>query len=600
MMPPSAAIAGLLLVVALGSAIVIRLRLRRPYLIINPSYIEVLEVTGLTTSQALLAMPAVIVSGHPDRNVAQVNLGDGDSILRAFLKREHSVRLKERLFNALAGFGFVSKSHREALALDRIKRAGIRCADWIAFGQALDGSAFLLVEAIDIRGDLRGFLENGLTCPRGRRAFACELGKKLAGIHNSGFDQPDLYAKHVLVDERAGGLCFLDWQRSRQFRLVGWPKRYRDLAALHATLPAEAATIRERIACLSAYLQATRTCGHQEASNRATAAVPNLALAAHKINRRAEGLMNRRHIRQSRHISSASTSQNVIWLNGEALCVTPAYLEQSQGHVPDFLAIPQTSAPSLNSLERNQITLAEDRRANLVRRRAFRPVSLTVCRLIGKKWSAPEVRQAGLIFRLQRHGIDTPRLLAFGQRLRFPWRVESFLLTETIQNATSVGQSLANRSPGEGGNLFTIHKRILIRSAGTVLRRIHAAGCRFRGMIEDGLDLITVSRSEKSVALGRVDNLVVQRGNGLTQLLRDLIGLRRSLAPIMTSRTDAVRLVRAYLELARLDEDGKRLCRQLLAEPLRHLHGPFARPAPDDILATSALRTPRVGWRLSS
>jgi hypothetical protein len=600
MMPPSAAIAGLLLAVVLGSGIVIRLRLRRPYFIINPSYLELFEDTGLTTSRALLAMPAVIVSGHPDRNVAQVHLGYGDNILRAFLKREHSVRLKERLFNALAGFGFVSKSHREALALDRIKRAGIRCGDWIAFGQATDGSAFLLVEAIDNRGDLRGFLEKGLTCPRGRRGFACELGMRLAGIHNAGFDQPDFYAKHVLIDERAGGLCFLDWQRSRQFRLVSWPKRYRDLAALHATLPAEATTVRERIACLRAYLRATRTWEHQVASNRATATVPDLVFAAQEINRRAERLMNRRHIRQSRHISSASSSQNVIWLNGEALCVTPAYLEQSQGRVPDFLAIPQTSAASLENLERNQITLAEDRLANLVRRRAFRPLSLTVCRLLGKKWSAPEVRQAGLIFRLQRHGIDTPRLLAFGQRHRFPWRVESFLLTETIQNATSLNQSLANRSSSEGGDRFAIHQRLLIRSAGTVLRRVHAAGCRFRGTIKDGLDLVTVSQSEMSVALGRIDNLVVQRGNGLTHLSRDLIGLRRSLAPIMTSRTDAVRLVRAYLDLARLDEHGKRLCRQLLAEPLSQLHRPFARPAPDDILATSALRTPRVGWRPSS
>jgi hypothetical protein len=163
-----------------------------------------------------------------------------------------------------------------------------------------------------------------------------------------------------------------------------------------------------------------------------------------------------------------------------------------------------------------------------------------------------------------------------------------------------LSESIANRSSSEGGNRIAILQRLLIRSAGTVLRRIHAAGCQFRGTIEDGLDLIAVSRSEKPVALGRVDNLVVQRGNGLTQLLRDLIGLRRSLAPIMTSRTDAVRLVLAYLDLARLDEEGKRLCRQLLAEPLSQLHRPFARPAPDDILATSALRTPRVGWRPSS
>jgi hypothetical protein len=42
----------------------------------------------------------------------------------------------------------------------------------------------------------------------------------------------------------------------------------------------------------------------------------------------------------------------------------------------------------------------------------------------------PEVREAGVLFRRQRLGQPTPRLLAFGQRRRSGGRTESFLLTE--------------------------------------------------------------------------------------------------------------------------------------------------------------------------
>jgi hypothetical protein len=40
------------------------------------------------------------------------------------------------------------------------------------------------------------------------------------------------------------------------------------------------------------------------------------------------------------------------------------------------------------------------------------------------------MRQAGVFFRRQKHGLPAPRVLAFGQRRPLPWRVDSFLLTE--------------------------------------------------------------------------------------------------------------------------------------------------------------------------
>src|SRR5262245_44247327 len=104
----------------------------RAYLRINPKYRLLLGQHGLTTPRAILAWPAVIVSGHPDRNVARITLGaDGVTL---YLKREHHVSWKQRLANWWAGYGLVSLCHREAATLNALQRLGLGCPDWIAVG----------------------------------------------------------------------------------------------------------------------------------------------------------------------------------------------------------------------------------------------------------------------------------------------------------------------------------------------------------------------------------------------------------------------------------------------------------------------------------
>src|SRR5437879_4421255 len=115
------------------------------FLNVNPCYQRFLEQLGLATPAHFPDLPSVIVCGHPNRNVARVTLGRGPDALPAFLKREHRVPWKERLFNALTGFGFVSKSRREALVLHTLQQAGIRCPDWIAVGEDGQGRAFLML-----------------------------------------------------------------------------------------------------------------------------------------------------------------------------------------------------------------------------------------------------------------------------------------------------------------------------------------------------------------------------------------------------------------------------------------------------------------------
>ncbi len=382
-----------------------------PHLEINPRFRDLLAGLGLSSAEQFLSLPGLIVSGHLDRHVARVALGGA----AAYLKREHRVRPRDRLAAAGAGFGLVSKSLREARVLAALRRAGVGAPDWVAAGEDGRGRAFLLLEDLPGAVDLREYLR-GAT-PEGRRQLARRLGSALASVHGAGFDHPDLYAKHVLVDPATQAIRFLDWQRTRRRLFVGRRRRARDLAALDATLADEFATGRERLACLRAYV-------------RASAVDPPPGLAkwlARAVRARAARLLRTRHVRKERAAPPPVAARGVRWLDGEALCVTQEFWEELGGAVPAWLPLP---AASPEGSSRSEVALAGGRRGLLVRRRCSRPLAWLWSALRGRSLVTEEVRQAGVLFARLKHGQDGPRVLAFGQRRPRPWRTESFLLTE--------------------------------------------------------------------------------------------------------------------------------------------------------------------------
>ncbi len=389
---------------------------------INPKYEEFLRRQGLVRAEQFLRLPAVIISGHPDRNVAQVALGEPAERVAAFLKREHRIRIKDRLAAAWAGFGPASKSAREARLLQALERAGIGCPEWLAFGEDGRGRAFLLLRQMAGVVELRRLLEERrkALAPAERYRFARHLGEQLALIHAAGFDHPDLYSKHVLVDPDTGAISLLDWQRSRHRARVPWSARCRDLAALHATLADHLASPRERLACLRAYL-----C-HPAASRS-----QDLRRTIVRVRRKAAALRRRRHIREQLQPPLAIGVQNLIWLDGEALCVTRDYWADLGQKLPPWLS-PPVQAGWQCRVTQVSVPLPGGGTGVLVRRRQFRPLGWLLGLLRRRPPTSPELRQAGLLFRLQRYGVHTPRLLAVGQGPgRFGW-TDSFLLVEPL------------------------------------------------------------------------------------------------------------------------------------------------------------------------
>src|SRR5262249_21901069 len=145
---------------------------------------------------------------------------------------------------------------------------------------------------------------------RERRDLARQIGRDLARLHAEGFNHPDLYAKHVFISAGDQTIYFLDWQRSRH-GVISESRRLRDLAALEATLAETLVSRTERFACWRAYVEESSACRFATDTKR----------QVRIIERTSRLLLRKRHIRWARLPASAD-AQELIWLNGEALCIT--------------------------------------------------------------------------------------------------------------------------------------------------------------------------------------------------------------------------------------------------------------------------------------
>ncbi|MGL4551133.1 MAG: lipopolysaccharide kinase InaA family protein [Gemmataceae bacterium] len=348
----------------------------------HPAWAGPLRLLGLRTPADFLALPEEVIGGHRGRRVGRVAVGG-----RVFyLKREERVRLRTRLANWLAGAGWTSLSRREAKTLQALERAGLPGPRWAACGEDDAGRAFVLIEeapGTPLPDHLRRH-------PADRRRVAAALGRLLARLHGAGFVHRDLYAKHVLVGD--AGLTLLDWQRAGRSA----KGTVRDLAALHATLPAELASGRDRVAFLRAYGD-VRLAGRVEAE--------------------AGRMLAKRHVREKR---GTVEGQHWTCLDGRALCVTPAL-----GPVPGWLRLEQMPLPAGQATARRWLTLPDGRRVLLTRSRGQSAMAA-----------------AHLIWRLERHGVRGPRVLAAGERGR-----DSFLLVEP-PDAVRLGAWLVNKPAG--------------------------------------------------------------------------------------------------------------------------------------------------------
>lgn len=429
------------------------------FIVVHPRYRVWLVRNGVSTASAALEIRGEIVCGHPDRHVARVELGRRV----VYLKREHVIGWRTRFKNWRAGFGWVSRSVREAVTLQRLEAAGLPGPQWLAYGEDGQGKAFLLVDELTGSADLRTVLSDTRLSLEDRRVLAERAGRVVAELHEAGFGTPELAAKHMLVGRRPLTVNLLDWQSCPPPGNVSDADRARQLATLTASLAGELATTRDRLRFAWAYHRTVRQ--SRKAEKKPTA---RFGAFLRDVLSNAERIKNRSSVRDQRQ--TAGPPQRLVWLAGEEVCA-----------VPDVAAVwptPAVTEPfyaeARPHVGQRDVTLPDGRRTVLARFRTFAPLARFVAGIRGKSWRSPGAKFARILFHLERYGVDGPRLLAFGQRFTGPATADSFVLYEPIPDVTPTRETPEIRAqlqaagcevvPGEAAFGTTPDGRVVVTS----------------------------------------------------------------------------------------------------------------------------------------
>ena len=508
---------------------------------IHPQWRSWLQEQRLTEPGEFLSLEATIVSGHTSRQVARVTLGEGAASKTLYLKREYAVRWITRLSNFLTGFGMSSRCVREASILDALERDGLPAPRWLATGEDGRGNAFLLVEEIPDTVGLAKALQTRTY--QQRLELAAELGRTLACLHEAGFCHFDLYAKHVLVGPE-NSLWLLDWQRAWRGAWIPQQARIRDLAALHATLPEQLAGVRERLTLFRAYigraLSLTRSSAKRHQQSRAL---------LYQIDEQSRRMQNRRHIREKRQ-PLPSEPQNWIAVDGEALCITPALAQAMAGQSLDWLHLDkQPHPPGKTTLSRRWLPLAGNT-VLLIRR--YQPLKGYIRLwhwLRGQPVLSPEQRRATLLWRLERHGVAVPRLLAFGRKRTDVTRLDSFVLYQPASSTVRLFRWLQRAQRPA--------RQQVLRQLGALMARLHEACCY---LDRQGLDQLCVQllpqtegvapgKVTPKVMLQDVDGVRAARRPQATSAQRDMARLRSRLNAIGCELADWAEVLQGFAEV---------------------------------------------------
>lgn len=519
----------------------VRMKKRPPVLQIQPRYRPFFRHLGLIEVSDFLSLTTVIVSGHPDRNVGRLQLGDGMESFFAFLKIEHQVRWTVRFAHFLVGAGWVSRSLCEARTLQALQREGIACAEWLAAGENGSGQAFLLVREVPDAIELRRYLNSELDREQ-RRVDLSRLGETLARMHDAGFTHPDLYAKHILINPTDGAIHILDWQRSHRQRRLSWRLRATDLAALNATIAPSLVSAAERLACLRAYLAATSMSlvpGKDARDLERVFLRCVLALTLRKL--------RLRHVREKRQLPLTMANQGWTSLQGGSLTITPAFAKTWPEQSIEWLSVQQPPGDE-RSATRRWLSVKGSGLALWVSHRRASWIERVSAWIHGRSAKSRSMRAAELLLRLERHGVPAPEVLATGEQ---PGRKAggSFLLTRPIERTVRLSNWL--RRTARRPHSATEPRNGLLVQTGELLHRIHQAGCYLANRDAGNAFAVQVLEDGGArVVLGGGDQVSIRRRWRRRLVNHDLRAVGRTLAAAGCSPQELQQFAATYAQLA--------------------------------------------------
>ena len=479
----------------------------------HPRYRAWLGKCGVRTVADALALRGEVVGGHADRHVVKVELHSGVSVRGAYLKREHVVARRSRFRNWREGFGWVSRAEREARTLQKLEELGLPGPQWLAYGEDAAGRAFLLIEELTGAVPLREYFTDTALTADESRLLAERIGRMLAEYHAAGVGTPELAAKHLLLRSGALQPILIDWQSGRNDRVVSPADATDWFGALHATLPEECAALRNRLRVLWAYRRVLKASGIVP-SQTFGACVRSVRAASEKQSKRSSV--------QLQLGTKGTAPQRLVWLDGEAMVAIPEVAHswpKNQNREPFYDLPPGTES----------IALPCGTTGELTRFCSFDPLGRFLAAIRERPWRSPGAKAARVCFYLQRLGIPGPKLLAYGQRRKSAFEVQSFVIVD-VETGHGIGDCIAGDHPDRNQALAEI---------GQFLKRLHDGRCRFHRSLL-GLDPLLISTTGFSVASASAVSIVrrVSVRNARTDLTVALVGL---------DRLDKISVLKAYL-----------------------------------------------------
>ena len=245
-----------------------------------------LDKLGLSTLAGVQAFQGELIKNHKgSRDIFRIRATDAkdhDQVL--FLKRIWKPYKKDGLASLLRRGKVWSVSRQEWENSKTLEAAGLRAAGLVAYGEDCgllwEKFSFLLTEAAIGAQTVEQFLRTCHVAERRQRVFDA-LAVEIRKMHDAGLASPDLFTRHLFVDETAATprFCFIDMARLDREQPLSERLRARDLAALNITAPLRFVSVKERVRFLRLY---SRSAGK--------------SLAA-RIRRRVEYLLKRRKYR---------------------------------------------------------------------------------------------------------------------------------------------------------------------------------------------------------------------------------------------------------------------------------------------------------------
>lgn len=193
----------------------------------------------------------------------------------------------------------------------------------------------------------------------------------------------------------------------------------------------------------------------------------------------------------------------------------------------------------------------------------------TWARMRSGRDASPAKLEAENVARLERDGIPTMRLIAYGEKRHADGRAESFLITEELAGFTQLDHFVRRRFPafGEPGHDERdpqLHQ--LIRDVATVAAKFHACGYNHRDLYCCHFFIREASPGKFEVRLIDLQRVERRRYFRHRWIVKDLAQLAYSAPRERISCRQQLAFMKRYLGVQKLRDADKKLIRQVLAK----------------------------------